>query len=341
MIRDSARGIAERDGGVARARRLRFASPGYDPDVLYEMAALGWFAIRLPEAAGGSALPIATLGLLVHDLGRVLTPEPLVAMTLAARLLAAAEPDGDVLAAHVAGERLATVAAFEGRDGIAVTGTRGPRHAVPAVDTAATVLMVERTADGLALLAYDRDAVDAAPVALQDGGFWATVSPTGTGRLVGRPAARDVDVALEEATLATAFELCGIAAAALDISLDYLRVRQQFGRAIGSFQALQHAAVNLKIEAELAMASARAAAAQIDADADAAAAVSCAKAQASAAAIKVTRAAIQLHGGIGYTDEHDIGLYLRRAMVLASAFGSADWHVRRYADLTRPMAAAA
>jgi alkylation response protein AidB-like acyl-CoA dehydrogenase len=117
------------------------------------------------------------------------------------------------------------------------------------------------------------------------------------------------------------------------MTLDYLRTRQQFGRPIGSFQALQHRAVDLRIQIALTRASVEAAAATLDAGCTATqrqAAVSRAKARAAEAAMLVTRAAVQLHGAIGYTDEYDVGLFTRKAMVLANAFGSAALHRRRF-----------
>ena len=124
---------------------------------------------------------------------------------------------------------------------------------------------------------------------------------------------------------------------AFAMALDYLRTRQQFGRVIGSFQALQHKAADLKLQIELTRASVESAAALLDTNAPRdhrRAAVSRAKARAADAALLVTRQVVQLHGGIGYTDEHDAGLYLRKAMVLANLYGSAALHRARFAALT-------
>ena len=147
----------------------------------------------------------------------------------------------------------------------------------------------------------------------------------------------DLSDALDEAALATAAQLLGVMDQAFAMTLDYLRTRHQFGRAIGSFQTLKHRAVDLKIQLELTRASIAAAAAALDTPgtprAERRASVSRAKARASDAAMLVTRQGVQLHGGIGYTDEADIGLYLRKAMVLANQFGAADLHRRRFATL--------
>ena len=123
---------------------------------------------------------------------------------------------------------------------------------------------------------------------------------------------------------------------AFAMTLTYLKTRQQFGKPIGSFQALAHRAADLKIQVALTRASVEAAAVTLDTSSVTAvrrAAVSRAKARASDAAMRITREAIQMHGGIGYTDEYDVGLYLRKAMVLANLFGSAELHRARYAEL--------
>jgi alkylation response protein AidB-like acyl-CoA dehydrogenase len=124
---------------------------------------------------------------------------------------------------------------------------------------------------------------------------------------------------------------------ALEMSLDYLRTRVQFGKPIGSFQALQHRAVDLHIQKELASAVLEETLAALDRGPDAAhraALASRAKARCADAALKITRETIQLHGAIGFTDEYDAGLYLKRALTLAAWLGGATWHRRRYARLT-------
>jgi alkylation response protein AidB-like acyl-CoA dehydrogenase len=130
-----------------------------------------------------------------------------------------------------------------------------------------------------------------------------------------------------------------VAEQAFAMTLDYLRTRKQFGQPIGSFQALQHRAVDLRLQLALTRASIDAAAASLDGDAGPAQrqlAVSRAKARAADASLLVTRQAIQLHGAIGYTDEYDVGLYLRKAMTLANLYGSASQHRARYARLAPP-----
>ena len=186
---------------------------------------------------------------------------------------------------------------------------------------------------GLALVKRDAPGVTLAIDRTQDGGHYGTLTLE---RAPAQPLAGDLAAAIEEATLATAAYLLGVMERAFAMTLSYLKTRQQFGKPIGSFQALAHRAADLKIEVALTRASVEAAAATLDTSAAAAvrqAAVSRAKARASDAAMRVARQAIQMHGGIGYTDEYDVGLYLRKAMVLANLFGSAALHRARYAQL--------
>jgi alkylation response protein AidB-like acyl-CoA dehydrogenase len=185
-------------------------------------------------------------------------------------------------------------------------------------------------------------AVDAAVTldgTVDGGGFGTLHLHDAPGALVLEDAAAPLARAIDRAALATAAELLGVAEAAFAMTLDYLKTRTQFGRAIGSFQALQHRAADLRIQLALTRASIDAAVAAIEAGAQGtrrAAAVSQAKARASDTGMLVTRQAIQLHGGIGYTDEHDIGLYLKRAMVLSALYGNASLHRARFAATARP-----
>jgi alkylation response protein AidB-like acyl-CoA dehydrogenase len=142
--------------------------------------------------------------------------------------------------------------------------------------------------------------------------------------------------ALDYATVCASAELGGVMGRALEMSLDYLRTRVQFGKPIGSFQSLQHRAVDLHIQRELASAVLEDALSTIDrngAPGRRAVLASRAKARCTDAALKITREAIQLHGAIGFTDEYDAGLFLKRALVLAAWLGSASDHRRRYARL--------
>jgi alkylation response protein AidB-like acyl-CoA dehydrogenase len=152
----------------------------------------------------------------------------------------------------------------------------------------------------------------------------------------------DVALLLDEAILAQAAYLLGVSERAFELTLDYLRVRTQFGQPIGSFQALQHRTTDIKIELELTRAAVLAAARRMDMGVEAtlrAASVSRAKARAAQLAMLVACEAIQMHGAIGFTDEADIGLFARKAMTEAGHFGSARVHRTRYAQVLEGEAA--
>nr|WP_269140793.1 acyl-CoA dehydrogenase [Oryzicola mucosus] len=146
-----------------------------------------------------------------------------------------------------------------------------------------------------------------------------------------------LDEAQQLATIAVCAELLGLIRGAIDMTMDYLRTRKQFNRTIGSFQALQHRATDLFIQQELSAVAISRAVADFEMATDSrtrAIAASRAKARLSSAALIVTKEAIQMHGGIGYTDEHDIGLYLKRALTLSAWLGNAAEHRARFARLT-------
>ena len=333
MIRESAAGIADSEN-LGRIRALRYREPGFDRETWKRICELGWPALRLPEERGGIGLGMAACCVLAEEMGAALVPEPLIGAMMAASLL-----DDDMLGPLLSGERLVLPAWQEERGSIepgSVTRfqggklTGGKRYVAMAAGADAFVVV---TPDGCALVDRAADGVTLETVATQDGGHYGTLHLDGA---PARPVARDFAQPLAEATLATAAYLLGVVEASFARTLDYLRTRVQFGRPIGSFQALQHRAVDLLLEIALTRASIGDAVRRWDnlpGSNNALAAVSRAKARASATAMLVTREAIQLHGGIGYADEHDIGLYLRKAMVMAPAHGSAATHRARFVAL--------
>ncbi|MFC3124193.1 acyl-CoA dehydrogenase family protein [Pseudoroseomonas globiformis] len=334
MLRDSAAGIAPREGDRRRIRALRFQSPGFDPAIWRQMGELGWIGLRLPEEQGGAGLGMQAFCALAEELGAALAPEPLVAGALSARVLAAAgavAPLGRLLA----GEALILTAWQERANSLDAPGAAdAPRLFLPMADGAEAFILPQRATGGFDLYLQPAQGASLVLEPTQDGGSYGTLR-AGNGQHVGSVSAAVLEEALDEAVLATAATLLGVADQAFALTLDYLRTRQQFGKPIGSFQALQHRAAELKVQLALTRASVEAAAVLCDRlGAPAAArrgAIARAKARAADTALLVTRQAVQLHGGIGYTDEADIGLYLRRAMVLANQFGSAALHRRRFA----------
>lgn len=333
MVRDSAGGIAS-PGDLTRIRKLRHTSPGFDRVVWSEICDLGWTALRLPEEKCGVGLGLLAYAALAEELGRGLVPEPLIPAVLAAALL-----EGETLNAQITGEKLVIPAWLDRRGALApdaalqITDGKltGVKHYVPLAEGADAFLVIG--AGQVALVAADAPGVTVDTAGTQDGGNMATL------RFDAAPCTHwtaDPTPALAEAALASAAYLLGVMHTALKMTVAYLKDREQFGKKIGNFQILQHMAVDMALEVEVTRASIEQAALQWDSEGPttgAHASISRAKARASAAALKVTRDAVQLHGGIGFTDEHDIGLCLRKAMVQAAVFGGAKQHRAHFARL--------
>ena len=333
MIRESARGIV-RGTDLTRIRKLRYTSPGFDRAVWREMCELGWPALRLPEEEGGVGLGLLPYCALAEELGRGLVPEPLIPAVLASSLL-----KGEALERHLSGEALVIPAWQNARDtlgpqgelGIAEGKVTAAKLHVPLAAGADAFLVIGPTQ--AVLVAADAPGIAVASEQTQDGG---TVAAIRFDAVPGTALAVDPRPPLAEAALASAAYLLGLMEAALDMTVAYLKTRVQFGKTIGNFQILQQMAVDLKLEVEVTRASVEAAALQWDSEGPtpgAYASVSRAKAKASAASLKVGRDCIQLHGGIGFTEEHDIGLFLRKAMVVAPWFGGAGAHRAEFARL--------
>lgn len=337
MIRDSAGAVAPRGGDTKRVRALRFQAPGFDRAVFQEMGELGWIGLAVPEEAGGSGLGMAEAVALAEEIGGGLAPEPLIPAMLSARLLAAAE-DASLAQALLAGQRVMLTAWQERPDTLEAPGTHdAPRVFVPMAGGADTFLLPVREANRIALLALPAAGADLALEKTMDGGHVGTLRPAlAAAERIADDVGALLDQALDEAALMTSGAMLGLMERAFDLTLGYLRTRQQFGRIIGTFQSLQHRAADLKIHLALTRAAVEGAAATLDAGATGAvrrAAVSKAKHRAAESGMFVLRQCIQLHGGIGYTDEYDVGLYLRRGMVIANQYGSATLHRRRFMAL--------
>jgi alkylation response protein AidB-like acyl-CoA dehydrogenase len=295
------------------------------------MCEMGWPGLLVSEEHGGSGLGVQEFCALTEELGASLLPEPLIPATFAAMLL-----PGDHLGVVLSGERIVLPAWQEQPHCIDPVGAcvlqdgrLDGRKMFVAMATGADAFLVT-VRDGLALVERDSPGVHVVSTQAQDGGNFATVTFDNAPALA---LPGDASAALDVAALATGAYLLGAMDRVFGITLEYLKTREQFGRKIGTFQALQHRSADLKIQLELTRAVVNAAARTMDESADQRerqAAVSRAKARASEAASIMTRGCIQLHGGIGYTDAADPGLFLRKMMVLAPMFGSAALHRARY-----------
>lgn len=359
MFRDSAADYLAAQDPRRRARALETAGGGVDRAEWSALADLGWFSVRVPEAAGGLGLGLDAMAAIVVEAGRHGLPEPLVdagvwPLALLARLPASPLRD-NLLADLMSGSRLAGVAAQThageidlgpgearvnaSRDGLRLTGHKrfvrpsagADGWIVSAADAAGQPVLLWVAADASGLTCTDAAAVDGQPLGqLQCQAAPATLLASGPVVL------QALATATDEARLMQAAELAGIARRAFELTLDYLLTRKQFGRAIGSFQALQHRMVDALIQVELAEAGLRQALVDAGDATDAVAlarAASRAKARSAHAASEVTRLAVHLHGAIGTTDEHDIGLYFKRALALSPRLGTPGAHRLRFARL--------
>jgi alkylation response protein AidB-like acyl-CoA dehydrogenase len=364
MLRDSAAAFAALD--AARVRRLRGGQPGFERAVWQEMAAMGWLGILVPEEHGGLDLGFPAAVIVCEQLGRALYPEPYSASAVCATL-ALLHGDHAALKARLlprlaAGELIASLAWQDARGGLDVAQSavavraqggrlalEGMSRFVP-VPGADAFLVSARAAQGIELYWVERDAPGLAceSEARADGSASARLEFRGVqvspdSRVASAAAAQaSLQLALDYAALAASAELLGLMEGALALTLDYLRTRVQFGKPIGSFQALQHRAVDLYIQKELTRAALEAAVAASCAPgctpARRAAGASGAKARASQAALAICSESLQLHGAIGFTDEYDLGLYLNRALTLSAALGNAGAHRSRYAEFTQEAA---
>lgn len=335
MIRDSTRAVVAADGSLARIRAQRFQEPGFDAATFATMAEMGWLTLRLPEEAGGLGLGMAEYCALTQELGAGLVPEPLIGAALAVCMAGA-----DLSATGICIAAWQDEANELGWRKSCIEGGRitGSKHFI--LNATGADSFAVATADGIAIVAKDASGLRVASEWTQDGCGLGTLELRDVTPLAVHPAAA-VDDALDEATLATASYLFGLSERVFAMTIDYLKTRKQFGQPIGSFQALQHRATDIKIQIELTRASITSAAATLDAGATKtvrAAAVSRAKCRANDSALLASREAIQMHGAIGFTDEYDAGLFVRKAMTLCNQFGSSAVHRKRFAALLKEAA---
>jgi len=349
LLRDSAAKFVAAAGPKV-ARGFRQQDPSFAPARLRQAAELGWLGILVPEGANGLGLGLTEFALVLQQAGRGLVCEPVGLAAISAAVLAAAPRPHPLVPRMMSGEVLIVPALQEsgaGDDPLAPrTQAAGTDGAIRLTGQKAFVcadgadgFLVSASGGGRPLLCYvARDAAGCAVSTTQtvEGRKLATLGLSDTpADLIAshQPERSAVETLHNLALFALSAELLGVMEKAHEIALDYLRIRKQFGKLIGSFQALQHQAVNLYVRIE----ATRSLVFQVAANnqpyrIDPVLAIA-AKAKASEDAMAVTEACIQLHGAIGFTDEHDIGLYLKRAMLLSSLFGNAAAQRRRYAKI--------
>ena len=362
-LRDGVRAVLARECPMSVVRDV--VEKGVAPDDLWaQMVALGWPALTVAEEAGGLGLGMVELAVVVEELGRVLAPGPFLATVTQftpavceagtpaqhARFLgavAAGEVTGALAITETAGSyepSRVTVTATPDGDGFVVDGVK---EAVLGGATADEIVVVARLPatdgdDGVAGLVVPRDQLAIEPIDSLDltrGLARVTLDGAriGADRVLGEPGPATVAAlrrAIEEATAAIALETVGTCQAIFDVTLDYAKHREQFGVPIGSFQAIKHKFADMLIALERARATGYFAALTVAEDDDRrSVAVSSAKATSGDCVRLLAKEGIQIHGGIGYTWEHDMHLYVRRARANAALFGTAAEHRGRVADL--------
>jgi alkylation response protein AidB-like acyl-CoA dehydrogenase len=365
LLVDTVASFAKKQSPVSRFRGLREDPLGWSRDVWKQMGELGLLGVALPESVGGSGGTFVDAALVLEQLAMTLVPEPmLVSLVAAAPILALGtdEQKARFVAPFAAGDASLALAwaEAESRHDVAHIETKAEKrgsayrltgkkvwvldgHAASHVVVSARTSGAAPSRSGVSLFVLDKDTpgLTARSVKTMDGHHAAILSLEGaevpSDRLLGAEG-QGVD-ALEAAMDLGAAGACaegsGIAQAVLHMTTEYLRTREQFGVKIGTFQALQHRAVDMFVEAELCkgmmiLAAIRATDPDMD---ERRTAISAAKVQLSVGGRYVTQQAIQLHGGIGVTDEHDVGLYFKRMHVLNVLFGDDEHHVGRFANL--------
>jgi len=348
LLRDTAREFVAEHAPPAHLRALRDASDatGFSRDLWKQFAELGLTGILIPEADNGLGLGHVEAGVVLEEIGRNLSPSPFLATAVAAVEAIKGTPH----AAHwfpgiLAGETVAALAIDEGskHDGrIAMQAERagngfrlsGAKRFVVHGHVADLLIVAANTGGGTTLFAVPNDAtgLTATPERLTDSSIAARLTFAGVevdaDAVIGEVDQGDARLAaiLSAGRVGASAEMAGVGGGAMDMTVAYLKDRKQFGVAIGSFQALQHRAAHLYSEMEVARAAVLKAQQLLDAGHDATGAVSVAKAMTGLATTLAVQEGVQMHGGIGMTDEYDIGLYMKRARVLAELFGDQNFH---------------
>ena len=359
MLAKTVSEFAKNESPVARFRQLRDSDIGYQPAAWRKMGELGWMGVPFPESVGGFGGSFIECALILENLASTLVPEPYLASVVLGGLPLAR-------AGNAAQHEAYLTPMIEGETTLALAYSEAQsRHDVSSVETSATqdgngyklagekvwvlnghnadhLIVSANAPGGVTLFIVPRDAVGVNvtvaktidgkkaafirfdDVAVEKG---ARLGDEGSGAAV-------LDRTMDYAAAAAVAEGVGIAATMLQMTVDYLGTREQFGVKIGSFQALQHRAVDMYAETELLRSISMASMVRADED-DASlrrADVSAAKYQLATGGIWVAQQSLQLHGGIGVTDEHDIGLYFKRMYALNALFGDQEHHVARFAS---------
>ncbi len=363
MLQETAASFLREEGSVAKQLRQwrdTGCTDGYGSDFWKQFAELGLTGICIPEDQGGLGLGSVEAALVLEEIGRNLTPSPFLTTAVAgARAIEGTAHAERWYPGILSGETVLALAVDEGRrhapEQTALSAERrgngfvlnGAKQFVVQGNSADMVLTLARTGgspgdrDGLTLFAVANGAAEVESVTLADSSKAARLKFDNV-ELDADAVVGDVDNgwaplgrALDAGRAGAAAELVGVAAGATAMTVDYLKQRKQFGKLIGEFQSLQHRAAHLYGEIEIARAAALKAAELIDSgDERVELIVAVAKAKAASVSKLAVQEGVQMHGGIGMTDEHDIGLYMKREAVLGELFGDVYFHRNKVAKLS-------
>jgi alkylation response protein AidB-like acyl-CoA dehydrogenase len=362
LLRDSAIDFCSRSLDVSRLRPMREGGENFNSDLWREMCDLGWAGLLAKEESGGLGLGADCFGIICRELGRVVAPEPLIEIGATVALLSRLDADKSLLSSIMDGSSLVSIALTEAEEylgekvptikatldsnGYLLTGTaRGiscgtdmDQFILPAdLEGHVALFLVKRETEGVAVSGIN----------LADGSTQATINLSSVAVVAnnllssGEEAEKALNYVRDLARISISAYLVGLSESIFDITLDYLKTRTQFGQPIGSFQALQHRAVDLFIQKVIAGSVLDETLQGFDRENSEAVRhhLSCrAKYRANEAALLISREAVQMHGGMGYTEECNVGLFLNRALVMVSRLGTSSYHAERFgqSDLVFP-----
>jgi acyl-CoA dehydrogenase len=366
-LKDIASEFLQSNAPVTHFREIRDTQNelGYDESLWMEMVNLGWSGILIPEEYGGFDFGMVGMGSILEEAGKTLTPSPLFSTgVLGASLLTLGGNDSQkqTYLPQIVDGTLTTALALE----------ESSRHAPYSIDTQAkkngdqfiisgcknfvidghssNLLIVAARTEGsvndesgitLFLVNSDSQGVEITKTSMVDSRNAANIKfsdvTVSSDNILGEEnnGASLLEVVLDRAQIAISAEMLGNASQAFNLTLEYLKERKQFGAVIGTFQALQHRAAEMYSELELTKSSVIAACNAVDENSnDLRRMASLAKFKSGETNHLITNEAVQMHGGVGVTDEYDVGLFMKRARVTEQIFGNSEYHIDRYATLS-------
>jgi alkylation response protein AidB-like acyl-CoA dehydrogenase len=367
FLKDTAKNFARDKTPITHFREMRDSenSQCWDDAIWKEMVELGWSGILIPEKFGGSEFGMAGISVIMQELGKTLTPSPILSTSVlgvsTVDMLGSDEQKSNFLPKIVSGEITTALAIDEGNHhnpfDIETTANLEGDHwvlngnKVFVIDGASAdiILIVARTSgkaresNGISVFAANKDAkgLNISKISTADSRNYANLEMSDLkleqSTLLGEQdlAGETIEKILDLGRIAISAEMLGNTEEAFEVTVNYLKERKQFGVQIGSFQALQHRAAKMFCEIELTKSAVIAAMHAADENSNELERLSSlAKFQAGETLHLVSNEAIQMHGGIGVTDEYDIGFYLKRARVAEQIFGTSEYHQARYANIS-------